>query len=50
MTQLVNLHQFDFTEEDIKTLVGILDPVEEKDLILKLIKFGNYIKRGNNHC
>ena len=46
MTQLVNLNQFGFTEEDIKTLVGILDPVKEKDLILKLVKLGNCIKKN----
>ena len=46
MTQLVNLDQFGFTEEDIKTLVGLLDTKREKVLILKLVTFGNYIKKN----
>lgn len=49
MTELTNIKRFEFTEEDIKTLVGMLDPVKEKNLILKLVKFGNYIKRCNNN-
>lgn len=50
MTELVNLTQFEFTEEDIKDLIGFLysDREKNKELILKLVKFGNCIKRNYN--
>ena len=49
MNLLVNLGRFDITEEDIKNIVGLLNPKNKKDmeLIKKLLKLGNCIKRGN---
>lgn len=48
MIHLVNLSQFELTEEDIKNMIGLLDPKNKKDvkLIRKLLKLGNEIKRG----
>lgn len=50
MILLVNLLQFDITEEDIKNLVGFLDPKNKLDMVLirKLLKLGSCIKRGNH--
>ena len=50
MRFLVNLSQFEITEVDIKNMIGLLDPKNKKDmeLIRKLLKLGNCIKRGNN--
>ena len=50
MSFLTNIARFGFTEEDIKDMIGRLDPKNKKDrdLIVKLIKLGTYIKRSNN--
>ena len=48
MTEFVNLKQFELTGEDIKTLVGILDPKKERELIMKLGKLGNKIKKAQS--
>ena len=48
--EIVNINIFGFEEEEIKQLVGVLYENKErnKELIKKLIKFGNYIKRCNH--
>ena len=48
--EIVNINIFGFTEKDIKTLVGYLqiDMENNKELIKKTLKFGNYIKRCNH--
>ena len=45
--EIVNITIFGFEEEEIKQLVGVLYENKErnKELIKKLITFGNYIKR-----
>ena len=50
MSLLVNLDQFDITDQDIKNIVGLLNPKTKKDmeLIKKLLKLGSCIKRGNH--
>jgi len=50
MSYLVNLGQFNISEEDIKNIVGYLDPKNKKDvdLIKKLLRLGSAVKRGNN--
>lgn len=48
--EIVNINIFGFTEENIKIIVEYLaiNPKLNKDLIDKILKFGNYIKRCDN--
>ena len=47
--EIVNINIFGFTEKDIKIVVEYLaiNPKLNKDLIDKMLKFGNYIKKCN---
>lgn len=47
MSVLVNLKMFDLEEIDIKTIIGYLtiDQNSNSELIKKIIKLGNYIKK-----
>ena len=48
--EIVNINIFGFTEKDIKIVVEYLaiNPKLNKDLIDKMLKFGNYMKRCNH--
>ena len=50
MSYLVNLSWFDITTEDIKNMVGYLDPKNKKDVVLikKLLRLGSAVKRCGN--
>ena len=50
MSLLVNLSKYDFTPDDIKNMIGYLDPKNKKDmeLIRKLLKLDFDIKRCNH--
>lgn len=50
MSHLVNLERLDFTERDIKTIIGYLaiDKEMNKNLIQKTLKFGAYVKKYAN--
>lgn len=49
--EIVNINIFGFTEKDVKIVVEYLAINRElnKELIKKMLKFGNYIKRCNNN-
>lgn len=51
MTELTNIAKFRFTEKDVKIIVEylVIDSKMNKELIQKVIKFGNYIKKINNN-